>query len=107
MTGLDLFHKKFDLPLAHILHTEAPDYFRRANLRQSEAEFVAHCVTRLEEMIAREGADTIAAFIAEPVLGTGGIVPPPAGYWPAMQAVLKKHYILLVVDEVVTGFGRL
>ena len=58
-------------------------------------------------MIAREGADIIAAFIAEPVLGTGGIVPPPAGYWPAMQAVLKKHDILLVVDEVVTGFGRL
>jgi len=107
LTGLELFHKKFDLPLAHILHTEAPDYFRRADLRQSEAEFVAHCVTRLEEMIAREGADTIAAFIAEPVLGTGGIVPPPAGYWPAMQAVLKKHDILLVVDEVVTGFGRL
>ena len=58
-------------------------------------------------MIEREGADTIAAFIGEPVLGTGGIVPPPAGYWPAIQAVLKKHDILLVADEVVTGFGRL
>jgi L-2,4-diaminobutyrate transaminase len=58
-------------------------------------------------MIEREGADTIAAFIGEPVLGTGGIVPPPAGYWEAIQAVLKKHDILLIADEVVTGFGRL
>lgn len=107
LTGLELFHKKFDLPLAQVLHTEAPDYFRRADLGQSESEFVAHCVAELEAMIAREGADTIAAFIGEPVLGTGGIVPPPAGYWPAIQAVLDKYDILLVADEVVTGFGRL
>jgi L-2,4-diaminobutyrate transaminase len=73
----------------------------------SEAQFVAHCVGELEALIAREGADTIAAFIGEPVLGTGGIVPPPAGYWPAIQAVLKKNDILLIADEVVTGFGRL
>ena len=65
------------------------------------------CVDELEALIAREGADTIAAFIGEPVLGTGGIVPPPAGYWEAIQAVLKKHDILLIADEVVTGFGRL
>jgi len=107
LTGLELFHKKFDLPLAQVLHTVAPDYFRRADLGQSEAQFVAHCVAELEEMIAREGADTIAAFIGEPLLGTGGIVPPPAGYWPAIQAVLDKYDILLVADEVVTGFGRL
>ena len=107
LTGLELFHKKFDLPLAQVMHTVAPDYFRRADLDQSEAQFVAHCVAELEEMIAREGADTIAAFIGEPMLGTGGIVPPPAGYWPAIQAVLDKHDILLVADEVVTGFGRL
>jgi len=107
LTGLELFHKKFDLPLERILHTEAPYYYRRADLSMSEADFVAHCVAELEAMIAREGADTIAAFIGEPVLGTGGIVPPPAGYWPAIQAVLKKHDILLIADEVVTGFGRL
>jgi L-2,4-diaminobutyrate transaminase len=107
LTGLELFHKKFDLPLAQVLHTEAPYYYRRADLAQSEAEFVAHCVTALEELIEREGADTIAAFIGEPVLGTGGIVPPPAGYWDAIQKVLRKHDILLIVDEVVTGFGRL
>ena len=107
LTGLGLFHAKFDLPLAQVVHTEAPYYFRRADLDQSEAEFVAHCVAELEDLIAREGADTIAAFIGEPALGTGGIVPPPAGYWPAIQAVLDKHDILLIADEVVTGFGRL
>jgi len=107
LTGLDLFHKKFDLPLAQVLHTEAPYYYRRADLGQSEAEFVAHCVAALEALIAREGAHTIAAFIGEPALGTGGLVPPPAGYWPAIQQVLARHDILLIADEVVTGFGRL
>ena len=107
LTGLELFHKKFDLPLAQVIHTEAPYYFRRDNLDQSEANFVAHCVAKLEALIDREGADTIAGFIGEPVLGTGGIVPPPAGYWSAIQAVLDRHDILLIADEVVTGFGRL
>jgi L-2,4-diaminobutyrate transaminase len=107
LTGLELFHKKFDLPLANVLHTEAPYYYRRQDLSMSEADFVAHCVSELEALIDREGADTIAAFIGEPALGTGGLVPPPAGYWPAIQKVLKKHDILLIADEVVTGFGRL
>ncbi|SEK41699.1 aspartate aminotransferase family protein [Pacificibacter marinus] len=107
MTGLDLFHKKFDLPLDCVVHTEAPYYFRREDRSMSEAEFSADCASKLEELIQREGPDTIAAFIGEPVLGTGGIVPPPAGYWDAIQAVLKKHDILLIADEVVTGFGRL
>lgn len=107
LTGLELFHKKFDLPLSQVIHTDAPYYFRRPDLGQSEAEFTAHCASELEALIEREGADTIAAFIGEPVLGTGGIVPPPAGYWAAIQAVLKKHDILLIADEVVTGFGRL
>ncbi|UES51037.1 aspartate aminotransferase family protein [Roseibium aggregatum] len=107
LTGLELFHKKFDLPLSQVLHTVAPDYFRREDLSQSEAEFVACCVADLEALIEREDADTIAAFIGEPALGTGGIVPPPSGYWEAIQAVLKKHDILLIADEVVSGFGRL
>jgi len=107
LTGLELFHKKFDLPLDGVLHTTSPYFYRRVDGSQTEAQFVAQCVADLEEMIAREGADTIAAFIGEPVMGTGGIVPPPAGYWPAIQAVLRRHDILLVVDEVVTGFGRL
>src|SRR6266404_4815245 len=107
LTGLELFHKKFDLPLPQVLHTEAPYYFRRQDPAMSEEQFSAHCAARLEELIAREGPDTIAAFIGEPVLGTGGIVPPPKDYWQAIQPVLKKYDILLIADEVVTGFGRL
>ena len=107
LTGLELFHKKFDLPLSTVLHTVAPDYFRRDDLSMSESDFVAYCAAELEALIEREGGDTIAAFIGEPVLGTGGIVPPPSGYWEAIQPILKKHDILLIADEVVTGFGRL
>ncbi|MCC0042845.1 MAG: aspartate aminotransferase family protein [Brucellaceae bacterium] len=107
LTGLKLFHDKFDLPLDRIVHTEAPYYYRRPDLGMSEADFTAYCADELEKLIAREGADTIAAFIGEPVLGTGGIVPPSAGYWQAIQKVLKKHDILMIADEVVTGFGRL
>ncbi|TKZ18131.1 aspartate aminotransferase family protein [Shimia litoralis] len=106
LTGLELFHKKFDLPLAQVVHTQAPYYFRRDDLDMSEADFVQDCVDKLQALIAREGPDTIAGFIGEPVLGTGGIVPPPQGYWDAIQAVLKEHDILLIADEVVTGFGR-
>ena len=107
LTGLELFHKKFDLPLAQVVHTEAPYYFRRDDLGMSEAEFVVHCAAKLEELILAEGPDTIAAFIGEPALSTGGLVPPPVGYWGAIQPVLKKYDILLIADEVVTGFGRL
>jgi L-2,4-diaminobutyrate transaminase len=90
-----------------VLHTEAPYYYRRADLSMSEAEFTAHCAAELDAIITREGPDTVAAFIGEPALGTGGLVPPPAGYWEAIQAVLKTHDVLLIADEVVTGFGRL
>ncbi|KMK68835.1 aspartate aminotransferase family protein [Puniceibacterium sp. IMCC21224] len=107
LTGLELFHKKFDLPLSQVVHTEAPYYFRRPDLGMSEAQFSAHCAAELEALIVAQGPDTIAAFIGEPVLGTGGIVPPPEGYWAAIQAVLDKYDILLIADEVVTGFGRL
>jgi L-2,4-diaminobutyrate transaminase len=107
LTGLELFHRKFDLPLSQVLHTEAPYFYRRPDLAMDEAAFVGHCVAELEALIDREGADTVAAFIGEPVLGTGGIVPPPEGYWPAIEAVLRRHDILLIADEVVTGFGRL
>ncbi|MCV0394294.1 MAG: aspartate aminotransferase family protein [Rhizobiaceae bacterium] len=107
LTGLDLFHNAFDLPRAPILHTEAPYYYRRADRSMSEEQFSQFCADRLDEMIQAEGADTVAAFIGEPILGTGGIVPPPAGYWEKIQAVLKRHDVLLVADEVVTGFGRM
>ena len=107
LTGLALFHANFDLPRAPILHTEAPYFFRREDRSMTEEQFSADCAVKLEEMILAEGPDTIAAFIGEPILGTGGLVPPPRGYWAAIQDVLKKYDILLVADEVVTGFGRL
>lgn len=107
LTGLPLFHNKFDLPLDKVLHTTSPYYYRRENAELNEAEFSAYCANQLEELILREGPDTIGAFIGEPVLGTGGIVPPPQGYWQAIQDVLRKYDILLIADEVITGFGRL
>lgn len=107
LTGLAAFHNLFDLPKAPVLHTEAPYYYRREDRSLSEEQFSQHCADKLEELIQAEGPETIAAFIGEPVLGTGGIVPPPAGYWAKIQAVLRRYDILLIADEVVTGFGRL
>lgn len=107
LTGLAAFHNLFDLPKPPVLHTEAPYYFRRADRSQSEEEFSQTCADKLEELILAEGPDTVAAFIGEPVLGTGGIVPPPRGYWDKIQAVLAKYDIMLIADEVITGFGRL
>lgn len=107
LTGLELFHKQFDLPLPHVIHTEAPYYFRRPDAAMSEEQFSTYCADQLDRLIRNEGAENVAAFIGEPVLGTGGIVPPPKGYWEAIQKVLKAHDVLLIADEVVTGFGRL
>ncbi|MGJ7459885.1 aminotransferase [Halomonas sp. MA07-2] len=109
LTGLKAFHDQFDLPLSGILHTEAPYYYHRAAEQEgmTEREFSHYCAQKLEEMILAEGPETVAAFIGEPVLGTGGIVPPPEGYWEAIQAVLAKYDVLLIADEVVCGFGRI
>ena len=107
MTGMPLWHDHFDLPLPDILHAEAPYYYANAKPGESEVDYALACAQRLESMILREGPETIAAFIAEPVMGTGGLVPPPAGYWAAVQTILRKHDILLIADEVVSGFGRL
>jgi L-2,4-diaminobutyrate transaminase len=107
LTGLDLYHKQFDLPLPQVLHTEAPYYYRRAGISMSERQFSAYLAERLDALIRKESPDTVAAFIAEPVLGTGGIIPPPEGYWEAIIPVLRQHDVLLIADEVVTGFGRL
>jgi len=107
LTGLAAFHNLFDLPRPPILHTEAPYFFRRPDRSMSEEQFSQYCADKLEEMIQAEGPETIAAFIGEPVLGTGGIVPPPKGYWEKIQTVLEKYDILLIADEVITGFGRL
>jgi L-2,4-diaminobutyrate transaminase len=107
LTGLPLFHKAFDLPLARVRHTRCPHYWKNAKPGESETEFSARCAAELEALIQDEGPDTVAAFIGEPAMGTGGLIPPPEGYWQAIQAVLDKYDILLIADEVVTGFGRL
>nr|WP_163502364.1 aspartate aminotransferase family protein [Halomonas socia] len=109
LTGLKAFHDHFDLPIETIRHTEAPFYYQRSaeQASMSEREFSHYCAIKLEEMILAEGPETVAAFIGEPVLGTGGIVPPPEGYWDAIQAVLAKYDVLLIADEVVCGFGRI
>jgi L-2,4-diaminobutyrate transaminase len=107
LTGLPSFHTAFDLPMNNILHTESPDFFRHGLEGETELEFSARRAQQLEQMIIREGADTVAAFIAEPVLGAGGVVPPPRGYFEAIQKVLKRFDILFIVDEVVCGYGRL
>ncbi|MEM8824091.1 MAG: aminotransferase class III-fold pyridoxal phosphate-dependent enzyme [Pseudomonadota bacterium] len=109
LTGLKTFHDRFGLPMDGVLHTHAPHYLRRPAKCEDmdEPAFSRWLADELDDMIQREGPDTVAAFIAEPVLGTGGIVPPPQGYWPAIMEVLEGHDVLLIADEVVTGFGRL
>ena len=107
LTGLPSFHTDFDLPVSNILHTESPDFFRHGLVGETEEAFSARRAQQLEDMILREGKDTVAAFIAEPVLGAGGVVPPPKGYFDAIQKVLKRYDILFIVDEVVCGYGRL
>ena len=106
LTGLPNNHRSFDLPMEGILHTTCPHYRSGAMPGESEADFVERCARDLDEMIQREGPDTIAAFIGEPVMGAGGVIVPPDGYWQAIQAVLRKYDILLVADEVICGFGR-
>jgi L-2,4-diaminobutyrate transaminase len=107
MTGLSFYHALMDLPLPIIRHTGAPHYYWGAAAGESEVEFSARRARELEALILAEDPSTVGAFIAEPVLGTGGIIPPPEGYWDAIQAVLRKYDVLLIADEVVTGFGRI
>ena len=106
LTGLPNNHRSFDLPIDRVLHTTCPHHYREGLDGESEEEFATRCAADLEDLIQREGPDTIAAMIAEPVMGAGGVVVPPNTYWEKIQAVLKKHDILLVADEVICGFGR-
>jgi L-2,4-diaminobutyrate transaminase len=106
MTGLNFYHNFMDLPVAAILRTGAPHYYFGAKPGETEEQFSQRRAMELEALIVREDPETIGAFIGEPVLGTGGLIPPPMGYWSAIQAVLRKYDILLIADEVITGFGR-
>lgn len=107
LTGLVGMHTLFDLPQGPIHHVSAPNYYRNAPAGMSERDFSRMLAKELEDLIQAEGPETIAAFFAEAVMGAGGLIPPPEGYFDEIGPILKKHDILLVADEVVSGFGRL
>jgi adenosylmethionine-8-amino-7-oxononanoate aminotransferase len=100
-------HALFDAPLERFLHTRKAHFGREALAGESEAEFTQRLADELEALIQAEGPDTVAAFIGEPVMGAGGVFTPPEGYWPAIQAVCRRHDVLVIADEVICGFGRL
>ena len=106
LTGLPANHRDFDLPMAGVIHTDCPHYYRYAEPGETEDEFTTRLAKNLEETIIREDPDTVAAFIAEPIMGAGGVVVPPAGYFEKIQAVLKKYDVYFIADEVICGFGR-
>lgn len=106
MTGMSFYHDHMDLPFPGILHTGVPHHYWGGEPGETEESFSRRRAAELEQLIMREGPETIGAFIAEPVLGTGGITPPPEGYWREIQAVLRRYDVLLIADEVICGFGR-
>ncbi len=107
LTGLSYVHANFDLPVGPVLHVGRPHYYRDAEPGQSERDFSRALAAELERTIVREGPDRVAAFIAEPVMGAGGVIVPPEGYFEEIQRVLERHDVLLIADEVICGFGRL
>ncbi|WP_226781488.1 aspartate aminotransferase family protein [Oceaniglobus trochenteri] len=107
LTGLPGNHRDFDLPAIPVHHLTCPHHYRFGQEGESEADFCARLIAEVEEVIEREGPDTIAAFIGEPLMGAGGVMPPPEGYWQGVEALCRKHDILMVADEVICGFGRL
>ncbi|MBO6743817.1 MAG: aminotransferase class III-fold pyridoxal phosphate-dependent enzyme [Roseitalea sp.] len=107
LTGIPGYHRAFDLPQNDVIHLACPHAYRYAQGEETEAEFAARLLAELERTIAREGADTIGAMILEPIMGTGGVLIPPENYLRGVQQILKDNDILMIVDEVITGFGRL
>jgi 4-aminobutyrate--pyruvate transaminase len=106
LTGLPWVHADFDLPIANILHTSCPHYYRYGEAGESEDGFTDRMVKDLDDLIQREGPDTVAAFIAEPIMGAGGVIIPPASYFPKINAVLARYGVRYIADEVICGFGR-
>jgi 4-aminobutyrate--pyruvate transaminase len=107
LTGLPANHADFDLPIAGVVHADCPDHYRNALDGESEEDFATRLAAQLEELIIREDPDTVAAFIAEPVMGAGGVIVPPATYFEKIMPVCEKYDLLMIADEVITGFGRL
>ncbi len=106
LTGLPNNHRDFDLPIANILHTDCPHHYRFAETGETEEAFATRMADNLEALILEEGPETVAAFIAEPVMGAGGVIVPPRTYFEKVQVVLRKYDVLLLADEVICGFGR-
>jgi 4-aminobutyrate---pyruvate transaminase len=106
LTGLPAFHKHFDLPMDDVIHIGSPNFYRHGRPGESESEFAERLAEELREVIRREGAEHIAALIAEPLMGAGGVILPPKGYWERIGPILEENDILLIDDEVVCGFGR-
>ena len=106
LTGLPYNHRSFDLPLPGFIHTMTPHHYHGAEQGESEESFATRCAEALDAQIVAEGPDTVAAFIAEPIMGAGGVIIPPRTYFEKIQAVLRKHDVLFIVDEVICGFGR-
>jgi len=106
LTGLPPFHKHFDVPLDFVRHTDCAYYYRNAEPGESEEDYATRLANNLEQLILDEGPETVAAFIAEPLMGVGGVLLPPATYFQKIQAVLDKYDVLLIDDEVICGFGR-
>jgi L-2,4-diaminobutyrate transaminase len=106
LTGIPAYHTAFDMPLPGVLHAACPHFYRFGRDGEAEAEFTDRMIEDLTTLIDREGAHTVAAFIAEPVMGTGGVLLPPTGYFEKVQKLLAEKDILFIVDEVITGFGR-
>ena len=107
LTGLPNNHIDFDLPIPNVLHTSCPHHYRFAVDGESEEDFASRLAAELEELIVKEGPDTVAAFIAEPVMGAGGVIVPPRSYFPKIMAVCDKYDVYMIADEVICGFGRL
>ena len=106
LTGLPANHRSFDVPLPGFVHTMTPHFYHAGLPGESEEDFATRCADELEKLILAEGPDTVAAMWAEPIMGAGGVIVPPKGYFPKIQAVLRKYDVLLVVDEVICGFWR-
>jgi 4-aminobutyrate--pyruvate transaminase len=107
LTGLAANHRDFDLPLPGFIHTGCPHHYRFAQAGESEEQFATRLADELDALIVKEGPDTVAAFIAEPVMGAGGVIVPPKTYFEKIMAVCVRHDVFMISDEVICGFGRL
>ena len=107
LTGLPASHRDFDLPAIPVRHLTCPHFYRFGLPGETEAEFSARLARELEDVILAEGPETVAAFIGEPLIAAGGVIPAPEGYWKHVQEICRRYDILIVVDEIITAFGRL